>query len=262
MKKSLLTVWREITKLANGRTGVVVAVKKLVKITGLGESTIRQATKELAEANILKKEARQMPDHRTGRDKQMANEYVILQTYQPSISGGGRGSRSGGQKIISLKTLKDLKNKKEEEQAQPVQSPVVIENQSPKQKAQSETQPASASEARQALGVEIESYAPQVVQSVLKVFESRLRRGFIRLPLQWLRVALKNAQLLFERSGSVPVKKRKPSVNTAKNTYENQKHQRPQVSIIADNGEALSSEQMEHILAKAKAYEKDRQRAV
>jgi hypothetical protein len=243
-----------------------------MKQTDLGESTIREATKFLTEIGKIQKERRDIPDHRTGRDKQTSNEYVILESYQPAISGGGRGSRSGGQKILSFKTLKELKNKKEEE----AQAPAVSLSLSTPTKSQTiqteptqshQTKPAApitTTEVMAALGSTIEHYAPAVVKKVLRRFEYHFSRGWIKLPLQWVKAVLVTEQKIFEHTAKMPA--RRSNVTPAQNTYSkpNKKiSNRPVVQIMDDGPDtSLPSEEIDRIRDMGREYEKDRHRAV
>jgi DNA-binding Lrp family transcriptional regulator len=272
MKSSVATVWKQLTKLAKENGSINVAVKKIKKITGLGESTIREATKDLATEGIIKKIHKFVPDRRTGKRKQVQNEYVIVTPFSSAHSGGGRGSRSGGQKILSFKTLKELKNKKEEE----AQAPAVSLSLSTPTKSQTiqteptqshQTKPAApitTTEVMAALGSTIEHYAPAVVKKVLRRFEYHFSRGWIKLPLQWVKAVLVTEQKIFEHTAKMPA--RRSNVTPAQNTYSkpNKKiSNRPVVQIMDDGPDtSLPSEEIDRIRDMGREYEKDRHRAV
>lgn len=276
MKKSMKMVWKELSKLAKGQETVIVAVKKLIAITGLAESTIRQATKELAEANVIGKEFRHSPDHRTGRDRQRSNQYQILIPFSGSKSGGGDGSEIGGLKNYSLKDFKEFKIIKKEEDAPAPSTPssVITQDQIKTEpikqnpiKSQ-QKQPATREEVLEVISPVADQYHPAVIKQVIDRFLYRMRKGWIYLPMAWLNKALATAQDLFDRTGQIELSKPK------RNTYTTAKTARPKVELVTDQTVFESARKLEteedtidlNAIQKArelaKLYEKEKDRAV
>lgn len=265
MKESVKTVWKQLTKLAKENGSINVAVKKIKKITGLGESTIREATKDLATEGIIKKIHKFVPDRRTGKRKQVQNEYVIVTPFSSAHSGGGRGSRSGGVKILSLKDLKDQKIKREEEKNSA--SSIHIQPDKPVQQKQSATRIYSkiSFDLFQALS---SNYQAPVIDYVRQTFEARYQQGLIGVPSKWIAATLANEQQKYDAFGRVGfVQKKQNSVPSqsqvgTKFGAKSKKQQRPQVEMVESPDDQLSPEVIAQIRAMARAYEKDRTQAV
>lgn len=247
MKKSVATVWKELTRMAKENKSVNVAVKKIKKITGLGESTIREATKDLANEGIIKKIHTFVPDRRTGNRKQVQNEYKIIVPFCNAKSGGGDGSRSGGVKILSLKDLKDQKIKTEEEK----NSPVHIQPDKPVQKTHAPL-PTSSKVSLDLFQALSSNYQAPVLEYVRQAFEVRYQQGLIGVPSKWIPAALANEQAKYDRTGRVGFPDRK--------SRRHHKSKRPQVTIAEDHNEQMAQERLLEIMEKAAAYEKDRQK--
>lgn len=247
MKKSEKKLFELLKKLCKGTGHVICPVGKLAKMTDLCEKSIRLASAALEKAGMIKKMIRHVPDHRTGKLKQIANQYIMIDQLNGGDFTPGGGGKNTGQIFKRFKNIKDQKIKREEEK----NSPVHIQPDKPVQKTHAPL-PASSKVSLDLFQALSSNYQAPVLEYVRQAFEVRYQQGLIGVPSKWIPAALENEQAKFDRTGRVGFPDRK--------SRRHHKSKRPQVTIAEDHNEQMAQERLLEIMEKAAAYEKDRQK--
>lgn len=233
-------------ELVNGTGTLIISVPEIARRVEKTERMVRIALNLLEEQDYIERRERKCKPKQNTRITNLANEYIVKK-----ISGGkiyADKTKISGDLLKDFKDLKDLKIKREEEKKSSPDTYLT----------KNKVNPVAQKKSFNLFQALSSKYAPAVIDYVRNTFEMRFEKGLIGVPSKWIQATLKNEQEKYDRTGKVGF-----VYTPHKKSYRRkQVSNRPQVEMVSSECDDISADEIAAIRAKAKAYEKEKDRTV